>query len=420
MNANFINGKKVYFHGKLAAATRRRATELVRNSGGAVVQTLSPNVNLVIVGEADALAKDFGFWCEQLGEQTQNAFENGTLDILSESAFWNEIARTDTEEDTTPLFTPTMLAELLEIPVATIRLWFKRGLIVPIKMVRSLPYFDFQEILTAKTLRDLLRSGLSPAVIEKRLQSIRGVFPDIKRPLAQLSVIVEGKDVLLRKGGTLIDQRGQRRIDFDAYSDGQPLNTNEADDASEQFENVEVEIPDVFYAVENIDGCEKVLKCLDAVVNDRYPNVEEIQELALALEEEGKFQEALSTYRAALAAGGADPDICLQVAELLYRLGDLSAARERYYMVLEIDENNLEARANLGCVLAELGDFAHAVSAFEGALKQHPGYADVHYHLGNLLWKMGKKREAKAHFTTFLKLHPESPWSEQVREMIEG
>ena len=41
-------------------------------------------------------------------------------------------------------------------------------------------------------------------------------LPDVERPLAQLSVIVEGKDILLRQGDGLIEPGGQLRFDFGA------------------------------------------------------------------------------------------------------------------------------------------------------------------------------------------------------------
>ena len=44
----------------------------------------------------------------------------------------------------------------------------------------------------------------------------------------------------------------------------------------------------------------------------------------------------------------ARPEVSFQLAELLYWLGDISAARERYFMTIELDEHFVEARANLG------------------------------------------------------------------------
>ena len=137
------------------------------------------------------------------------------------------------------------------------------------------------------------------------------------------------------------------------------------------------------------------------------------------LEEEGQLPLAADMYRASMAAGGVSAEICFLLAELLYQMGDLSAARERYYMAVEIDEDYVEARANLGCVLAELGDHDLAISAFEGALAYHDDYADVHYHLARVLDEMDRAAEATTHWEAFLRLAPNSPWADEARERLE-
>jgi len=269
-----------------------------------------------------------------------------------------------------------MLAEFLELPAATVRLWYKRGLIVPVTEVHNLAYFDFQEVLTAKALRDLRREGLSTRVLENRLNRIQKMFPDVERPLVQFAAIAEGKDVLLRKENRLVDHRRQTRFDF----------TNLEFPPDEQES--------------------EPLQCLDGVVDPSGPRAETLCEAALTLESDGDLHGALATYRAALFAEGPDAEICFQIAGILYRLGDLTAARERYYMALEIDEEYVEARASLGCLLAESGDWELAIRAFQGALVYHPDYAEVHYHLGTVLWEHDRKEEARQHFETFLQLQP--------------
>src|SRR5262249_33540607 len=124
-------------------------------------------------------------------------------------------------------------------------------------------------------------------------------------------------------------------------------------------------------------------------------------------------------YRAYSSAAGSSAGVCFAVAELLYRLGDTAAARERYYMAIELDENYLEARANLGCVLAELGDRELATAAFEGALSLHPDYAAVHLHLARTLDELGRADEASGHWQAFLRLAPESPWAATARKRLE-
>jgi tetratricopeptide (TPR) repeat protein len=141
----------------------------------------------------------------------------------------------------------------------------------------------------------------------------------------------------------------------------------------------------------------------------------EIVHLAGQLEDEGHLEAAAEMYRAAMAAGGPSAEICFLLAELLYQIHDLTAARERYYMAIELDEDYVEARANLGCVLAELGEQELAIAAFEGALAYHDDYADVHYHLGRLLDDVSRADEAELHWKSFVRLAPNSPWAEEAR-----
>ena len=107
-----------------------------------------------------------------------------------------------------------MLAKLLGVPIAVIRRWHRRGLIVPTREVHRLPYFDFQEVATARRLAELLAAGARPDEIERQLEQLARLVPDVERPLAQLSVIVQGRALLLRQGEGLIEPGGQMRLDF--------------------------------------------------------------------------------------------------------------------------------------------------------------------------------------------------------------
>ena len=102
----------------------------------------------------------------------------------------------------------------------------------------------------------------------------------------------------------------------------------------------------------------------------------------------------------------------------LYRAGDLAAARERYYTVIELDEDHLEARTSLACVLAEQGDVELATAALEGVLKQQPDYADAHWHLAGIHTETGCRVKAQHHLLRFLSLAPESPWANLAREKL--
>ena len=146
----------------------------------------------------------------------------------------------------------------------------------------------------------------------------------------------------------------------------------------------------------------------------------EMLEAAAELEDENRLQEAGLLYRTTLAAYGPDAEVHFRLAELLYRMGSVEAARERYYAAIELDEDFVEARANLGCVLSELGEIELAMAAWTGALAFHPDYADVHLHLARLLDEQSRGEEAEAHWRDFLELAPESPWAQQARQRLQG
>ena len=321
----------------------------------------------------------------------RQAVEAGTLEIVTETQLWQRLGLVSQEPELNRLYTPAMLAELLRVPLAVIRRWHRRGLIAPVCEVRRLPYFDFQEVATAQRLAQLLAAGVSPRAIEKKLAGLARLLPGVARPLAQLSVIVEGREILLRQGDGLVEPGGQFRFDFEAWEGPLP-----AGDLPAGGETLPVA----------------------AELESLPTSPERMCRLAAELEEAGQLSDAAEMYRAALAAAGPEAEVCFQLAELLYRLGDLPAARERYYMVIELDEDYVEARANLGCVLAELGQRELAVAAFEGALSFHAGYADAHYHLARTLDEMGRRQQSEEHWRLFLLMAPDSPWAEEARARL--
>ena len=142
---------RVAFAGKLGGMTKREAQNLVRNHGGTPVDTLSREVDMVVIG-ADELPLDED---SLLDESLRQRAAEGQLEVISETQLWQRLGMFD-EESPVRLYTPAMLAELLSVPVSIIRRWHRRKLIVPVREVRRLPYFDFQEVATARQLATLL------------------------------------------------------------------------------------------------------------------------------------------------------------------------------------------------------------------------------------------------------------------------
>lgn len=378
-----LAGAHVALLGKLAGMSRRDAQKLVREHGGVAVDD-PREAELIVIGEHD-LPLDAGeglFGEEVVDDVIRAAAEEGRVSIIGETELWRRLGLLDDTAGVRRLYTPAMLADLLGVPVAVVRRWHRRGLITPVHEVRRLPYFDFTEVATARNLAQLLAGGISPAALEKKLTALRRFLPQADRRLAQLNIIVEGKQILLRQGDGLIDPGGQLRFDFEVPP------------------SLEIQIAGPAERIADL------------------ASPEDLSRAAADLEDEGRLEEAGELYRVALASGGPSAELNFRLAELLYRQGELSASRERYYSAIELDEDFVEARANLGCVLAETGQRELAVAAFEGALAFHPDYADAHYHLARTLDDLARRNEARAHWLAFLELSPDSPWADQARTRL--
>ncbi len=383
--------------GKLAGMSRRDAQHLIRQHGGRPLDELDDTVQIVVLGE-DEFPLASSAWDANFSPLVRERIEAGAVEVISETTLWQRLGLVEAEQHIHRLYTPAMLAELLQVPVAIVRRWHRRGLIVPTREVRRLPYFDFQEVSTAHRLAELLAAGMSPQAIEKKLAELARYLPSVQRPLAQLSIIVEGKYLLLRQGDGLIAPGGQRWFDFEPDANAELSDSTSAADAPTAGASPQA-----------------ILNFAEQAERLRPTTVAEMLEVASELEDLGELAQAADMYRASLACGGPTAETCFALAELLYRQGDLTAARERYFITIELDEEYVEARANLGCVLAELGQRELAVAAFEGALAFHDEYADVHYHLARTLDDLKRDADADPHWRAFLRLAPESPWAAQAR-----
>jgi tetratricopeptide (TPR) repeat protein len=374
--------------------TRPELRALVRLQCGTFSERLDADVTLIVVAD-DSWPLSDPARDELLDEPLRRALDDGRLELVGETQLWQRLGLVDTEPSLR-LYTPAMLASLLGVPVAVVRRWHRRGLIAATRTIRKLPYFDFEQVTVARRLAELVAAGASAKAIESQLDALARFLPADTDRAAQLTILVEGRRLLLRQGDGLIDAAGQLQLDFESPSKSAGMD----EDASS--------LP---------AGIVRLPQPNEALPGDGSPDA--ILAAAQDLEEEGRLEEAAAAYRTLCGLVGPSADACFHLAEILYRLGELPAARERYYMAVELDENYVEARANLGCVLAESGQTELAAAAFEGALAIHPEYPDAHYHLARTLDELGRAAEADSHWRRFLALAPDSPWACEARERLE-
>lgn len=294
-------------------------------------------------------------------------------------------------QTTSQLYTPAMMAEMLRISVRAIRLWYRSGLIQPTQVVMKIPHFDYAALTTAKTFSHWVDQGITPQSIVRQVTALCELSGVSAASNSELSILLQGKSLILSQGAMQLEATGQFQLGFDSLDS-----------------DVDSSEPVTLKFVSNSPSSHK----------QEFGSLAEMVENAIVAEENDDLDAAIQWYRTALAAFGSNADVCFQLAEVLYRSADLAAARERYYCAIELDPELVEARANLGCVLAECGQFDLAIAAFQGALSQYPEYADVHFHLARTLDDAGRSTESLAHWRRFVELAPASPWADEAHARL--
>ena len=388
--------KRIALVGRFGGMNHREATNLLRSYSAIVVDRHDAEMDWVVIGAEESPVAE----AEWITAEIREASAAGRVEVLHETELWHRLGLVELEHSIRRYYTPVMLAHLLGVSVRVVRRWQRLGLITPIRTLHRLPYFDFSEVATARRLAQWVAAGASPQAIERRLVELVEYLPDLRRPLDQLNILVEGKHVLLRQGEGLIEPGGQLRIDFDALEPGS------AEDLESNSES-----PSILSITRR-----------DATEFPPYDSKEldELLEAAHRAEDSGDIQSAIDYYHAILGRDGARADISFQLGELLYRSGEFVAALERYFMSIELDPEYVEARASLGNVLAETGRLDLAVAAFRGALALHEDYPDVHFSLAQTLDQLDRRTEAKYHWRRFLDGAPNSPWANEARQRLES
>ena len=124
------------------------------------------------------------------------------------------------------------------------------------------------------------------------------------------------------------------------------------------------------------------------------------------LQAQGRLDEAIALYRAALAR---DPNDALTHSNLgtaLKANGQLDEAIAQYRTALDLAPNDADGHYNLGNALMAQGQLVDAADRFRDALRIEPGLAEAHLNLGIALGSLGQTEEAADHFRRAIELEP--------------
>ncbi|RMF86310.1 MAG: tetratricopeptide repeat protein [Nitrospinota bacterium] len=114
----------------------------------------------------------------------------------------------------------------------------------------------------------------------------------------------------------------------------------------------------------------------------------------LALQEAGKWEEAIIAFQKALALDDQLLAARNNLGNLYFRLGRYEDAQREYQEAIMLDPSYAKAHNNLGNVLAVLGEEEKAIEAFQSAIALDPTYATPYYNLGSLYARRGEREKA--------------------------
>ncbi|HVM49872.1 MAG TPA: tetratricopeptide repeat protein [Candidatus Acidoferrum sp.] len=129
--------------------------------------------------------------------------------------------------------------------------------------------------------------------------------------------------------------------------------------------------------------------------------------LGMALDRQGRLDEAIAEYRATLLAKG---DYVLAYNNLgvdLAAQGKLDEATRQLQTAIRLDPAYADPHNNLGNILEKQGRFDEALAQFEEAVRLKPDFPKAHYNLGVALGRQGRTDEAARDFQRAIALKPD-------------
>jgi tetratricopeptide (TPR) repeat protein len=357
--------------------TRADAADLIRAHGGRFTATLNRFTSLLVVGQD-------GWPFEKDGRLSSKLRKAGSLQrngvgitVLTEEELFARLGLESPTEGVSRRYSTAQLARLLKIPGDRIRRWAAAGVIRPVETRQGISYFDYGQVVSVRTMCDLVKAGVKPERIRRSIAQMHRWMGSLDQPLLQLALLEKHGELLVRLDDGLADTSGQRHFDFDDVS-----------------EPPEVSLP-------------QPPATADQLFEQGWQN-----------EECGRLDEAIEAYRQALLLGGPDPTICFNLANVLNAMGQTEQAVERYYQAVELNRADVDAWNNLGVVLADLGRGREAIAAMEQALAIDNDYMNAHYNLADLLDETGHQTEAAAHWRTYAAKDRCGAWAMHARERL--
>lgn len=132
-----------------------------------------------------------------------------------------------------------------------------------------------------------------------------------------------------------------------------------------------------------------------------------LHNLALELAARGRHSEAIELFNAALQTAPRHPHVCLGLAQSLKALGKFEQAIPHFRVALAAFTQAASIHEQLGVCLAETGAVADAIGHYQRALELNPGLYKTRNNLGAALLSLGRVDEAIHQLRAVLETAPQ-------------
>lgn len=378
VNSHALSRQRVTFTGKLLSMPRSQAVRVVQSAGGSVSTSVSRRTNALIVGMGGWPLLPSGEVSSALQRAEELNRNGATIRISSEEEFLEDIGQKPRGPALEKCYAADEICNLTGVTRDKLRRWEQLGL------VRSSGgRFDFQDLISLRTLTELVERGVRPEVISRSLKGLASILPGTDRPLAQLQIVMENSRSLMGElNGCQITAEGQFILNFDASRSGS--------------------LPSLEWKGIEADDAESWL------------------ERGRQAEENEEFDQAADAYRKAIAKEPESPAGFFNLGNVLRAQDRPDAALELFRLAVTLDPALCEAWYNIADIDEERGRLPEAIESLKRSIAACSTFADAYYNLALCFEKLGERQEARRCWSEYVRLDPASDWASVARLHLAG
>jgi tetratricopeptide (TPR) repeat protein len=132
---------------------------------------------------------------------------------------------------------------------------------------------------------------------------------------------------------------------------------------------------------------------------------------------EGRFEDAVATYRQMVNLYPSDPIARTYLGVALAKSGRREEALEQYAEALRINPDNPKVHYDMGILLIDTHKEDEAIAQFREAVRIDPGLEAAHFQVANLLMRQRKDDEAGREYGIVVSLEPQNGFARLMQAM---